>query len=74
VNNEMFRLDFNHGHGLVQIEKLKAEEPHFWKLRFLNLVTNLAHYEFGCKMSLGVMATKLVAKLSSARIKRNPMI
>jgi hypothetical protein len=29
VNNEMLRLDFNHGHDLVQIEKLNGRGTAF---------------------------------------------
>jgi hypothetical protein len=69
VNNERFRLDFNHGHDLVQIEKLKDRGAAFPEVYVFKLGRQFGTLwqKFGRKMtSLGAMATKLVAKLSSA--------
>jgi hypothetical protein len=37
VNNEMFRLDFNHGHDLVQIEKLNGRGTAFLEVHVFKL-------------------------------------
>jgi hypothetical protein len=40
-----FRLDFNNGHDLVQIEKPNGRGTTFPEVTFLNLVANLAPYD-----------------------------
>jgi hypothetical protein len=67
VNNEMLRLDFNHGHDLVQIEKLNGRGTAFPEVYVFKLGCQFGALwqKFGRKMtSLGTITTKLVAKLS----------
>jgi hypothetical protein len=45
VNNEIFRIDFNNGHDLVQIEKPNGRGTAFPEVTFLNFVANLAPYD-----------------------------
>ena len=46
LKNEMFRLDFNHGHDLIQIEKLSGRGTAFPEVYFVIFQEHFSKYTF----------------------------